>query len=259
MKEQRQSAMEEFINVSGSASIEQLCSEFNVSVNTVRRDLAELSKLGRIKKVYGGVISNDVDSQHSAASPFLSYNERSKMNVSAKKSIARVAAGFIENNDIVFIDAGTTTINIVPYFKNTYNVTVVTCCIPIIAELSKFHNVQILIPPGKLLHNGLSIVGSQTEEYLANIEFDKAFMACTSITPDFDLTTSYLEESVIKGRVLAISRENILLADGSKFRKKSRVNYGKLNVFHQVISDQMPTESCAQYMQENGIEFISAK
>lgn len=252
--------MEEFINLSRVASIDQLCAEFNVSVNTVRRDLAELVKLGKIKKVYGGVMSNAfIAQQRSANSPYFSYNDRIQMEISAKKAIAREAAKFVEDNAVIFIDAGTTTINILPYFKDTYNVTVVTYCIPTIAELSKLPNLQVLIPPGKLLHNSLSIVGAQTEEWLSNIVFDKAFMACTGITSEFVLTTSHSEELAVKRLVMSVCKENILMADRTKFEKRGLFNYGRLNEFQKVISDRRLSDPCMRYLLENEIEFIEAK
>src|SRR5687768_13820474 len=100
-KTERIEQIQDYVFAHETVSLDELVKVFNVSKNTIRRDVQQLVERGRIIKVYGGVAVNH--------STLKSFNERQTRNLQLKKSIAKAAANFVEDGDIIYIDSGTTT------------------------------------------------------------------------------------------------------------------------------------------------------
>ena len=110
MKITRIQKIRDLLTEKNSISIPELCEQFNVSKNTIRRDIAELDKEGFIRKVYGGIMLKNVNNDK----PLEPFTARENRNIDAKKAIARLAVSQIKEGDVVYIDSGTTTMHMVP-------------------------------------------------------------------------------------------------------------------------------------------------
>ena len=119
MKATRLNDIENLLEEQNTLSINHLCEIFNVSKNTIRRDIAELEKRGTIKKVYGGIMRN----QTNIPEPFAA---REIKNKTKKKQLAKLAANLVDDNDIIYIDSGTTTMHMIPYLAEKKNLTILT-------------------------------------------------------------------------------------------------------------------------------------
>ena len=108
MKGERLIEMEKYIREQRSVSLDTLCSVFNVSKNTVRRDVAQLIATTDIQKIYGGV-----SIQFNRIPP--SFTERAAVNLPVKQRIGKYAASLVQDGDVIFIDAGTTTCQMINY------------------------------------------------------------------------------------------------------------------------------------------------
>ena len=134
MRVKRIEAIQEYIIKNKSVSMEQLCEEFRVSMNTIRRDIDTLCTRGSVIKVYGGVVAN-TNAPATHAETLRPFTERSSSNNNEKLMISQKAASYVQEGDIIFLDSGTTTLNMIPYLANIPNLTVITYSIPALVEL----------------------------------------------------------------------------------------------------------------------------
>jgi DeoR family myo-inositol catabolism operon transcriptional repressor len=119
MRSKRISDIQDYIYENKTVTLDQLCRVFDVSKNTIRRDLKEIISGGNFKKIYGGVTVKD-------SKDLPPFSERNISNLEAKKKIAAKAAELVEDSDVIFIDSGTTTIHMIDYIKDRKNLTIIT-------------------------------------------------------------------------------------------------------------------------------------
>ncbi|MBR3107673.1 MAG: DeoR/GlpR transcriptional regulator [Clostridia bacterium] len=225
MKTKRLTDMEAYIRRHGSATMEELRTGFNVSMNTVRRDVAELLKTGSVQKVYGGVRSTVQDPVQAA------YPKPG----GAKRAICFEAAKLVKDGDIVFIDSGTTTVQIIEAIKDMH-VTVITNNIQVMMKALEYENIRVIMLPGEVHRKTLSITGEDSAEYLSHMNTNIAFMAATGASLTGVANSSPLEYSIKKAAVAHAERV-VLLVAGSKFGTTSLLIYAGLEKFQTVITD----------------------
>jgi DeoR family myo-inositol catabolism operon transcriptional repressor len=137
MKSKRINEIEKYVKERESATIDELVNEFNISINTVRRDINELEQRGTIEKVYGGVQAKKEN--------LINFTQRSTSQAAEKRIIAEKAAAFIEEKDVVFIDSGTTTIGILDFLDPNIRCTVITNSLDIIEQIVSFPNITLFV------------------------------------------------------------------------------------------------------------------
>ncbi len=182
MRLKRLDLLEEFIYKHKTVSIDKLCEEFKMSKNTIRRDIDALVDKGVIKKVYGGVTVNTQSNE------LLPFEERTIKNNSAKIDIAKKAAEFIEDGDSIFIDSGTTTLNIIDYLNDKNNITLFTNSINVILKAIPHDNIDIICLSGRFNRTTFSFTGLTSSDVLSTYNINKSFMACTGISLENGLT-----------------------------------------------------------------------
>lgn len=247
MRISRIDQLEQYILEHKAASIDSLCEVFDISKNTLRRDLEVLVGRGNIEKVYGGVIA----SENAASLPDLvSFHERAGRNFQSKLKIAALAASYVRERDIIFIDSGSTTMNIVDYLAHLSKVTVITNSIQVINKALSYPNINLIVLPGTLKRDTASLVGSSCVEYLEDYNIVRAFMACTGISIDAGICNASTEEYNIKKAALKKSQKHYLLADSSKFGRASLMTFGDMNQFDYILTDQMPDDAFCSYCSE---------
>lgn len=144
MKDNRIKDMQEYILQHQSVSLKELCETFNISMNTVRRYINEITMNPGIKKVYGGV------RVQSPVSSLPTFTERNQTQSRVKQMIAKKAAQFIKENDIIYIDSGTTTMYLVDYIPNDMHVTIITNSYHIIHSALERPEITLISLPGIL-------------------------------------------------------------------------------------------------------------
>lgn len=231
MKSFRLRRMEQYILEKENVSMEALCEEFDMSMNTVRMDVAELVKKGSVKKVYGGVCSNRQNS-------LVPFEERKMKNSEKKKSVCKVAAELVDDGDIVFVDSGTTTMYLIDYLDKHKNVTVLTNNLNVIMRAVPFENVQVICLPGILERKTNSFVSAETGKILARYNIKKAFFAATGVTENGDVTNSSSLEYEIKREALDNSEYAYLLLDSSKYGKSALLTFAHISDMDRVIVDE---------------------
>ena len=231
MKSFRLRRMEQYILEKENVSMEELCEEFDVSMNTVRLDVATLVKKGSIKKVYGGVCSNHQNG-------LVPFEERKMKNSERKRAVCRAAAALVEDGDIIYVDSGTTTMYLADYLDQHKNVTILTNNLNVIMRAVPYENIQVICLPGILERKTNSFVSAETGKILARYNIKKAIFAATCVTESGDVTNSSSLEYEIKREAMRNSEKKYLLLDSTKYGKSALLTYAHLGDMDKVIVDE---------------------
>ncbi len=222
----------------GAVKVNTLAEQLHTSQSTIRRDIRELDESGKLRKVFGGAVALE-PSVNTIESDVLTRESR---NTAAKDAIARYAATQINENDFVYIDAGTTTERIIPYIDSslTGSVYFVTNGIMHARRLVE-RGFRVFLPGGVLKATTEAIVGAGAMEYIDNCNFTKCFMGTNGVDPSRGFTTPEMDEARIKAQAIRHSYITYVLCDSSKFDNVSSVSFGKLNCAC-IVTDRLPNE-----------------
>lgn len=246
MREKRLKEIMSYINSLGVVSMEELCEHFHISISTVRRDIDKLLKQKMIRKIYGGV---------EALNPgVIPFKARDNVNVPAKDAIAKKASTLIESNELIFIDAGTTTRDIIHYLPDLNKLTILTNSLDVINQAAKFPNISLTIIGNVYKPSSRSFVGTDALILLDKYNISKAFMAATAVSIAHGLTNSDEQEYLIKKKVVEKSHNIYLLADSSKFDHSTQLTYAKLSDIDGIITSSLLTEKYTAYCRDHNIE-----
>jgi DeoR family myo-inositol catabolism operon transcriptional repressor len=249
---QRHIKIIEYIKQKGTATLDELCNEFEVSKNTIRRDVNELEEKGVLKKVYGGVIFNDKES-------VVPLNVRQTVLTVEKERIGREAARLVNDNDIIIIDSGSTTVHMVKHLKNKQNVTIITNSISVVNEAYEYKNLNVILTGGILLRETSSVVGLDSVENIRKLNAKTAFIAATGVSISKGLTNSSMFESEVKKSMVESADKIVLMVDSTKFNAVSLVTFLELNRVNVIITDKEVEEEYKIYFEKNNINLIVAE
>lgn len=253
MKYNRLDEEEAFILKNNRVSINELKEKFNVSSNTIRRDIIELEERGKVSKKHGYVISkiNDLDVG------LLPFYRRNSVMRDEKDRIAKKASEFIEDGDCIFIDSGSTVAFLIDYIKDL-KLTVFTNNLYFINKVINYKNIEIITFSGILNRDYFSFTGieDQAIDILSQYNFTKAFMAATGMNLNYGVMNSLVTDNAIKKSVVKRAQEVYLLVDHSKFNKTTMKSYCQLNDINFLITDEDPPENIKNIMESFGCKII---
>ncbi|MCR4632541.1 MAG: DeoR/GlpR family DNA-binding transcription regulator [Erysipelotrichaceae bacterium] len=222
LNEERKRKILEITNERKSVSLIELAKLLNASESTIRRDLNELHKNKLLKKVHGGAISlNDILTQDE---PVL---QRQDLNTGSKRLIARYGASLVKDNDVVYIDAGTTTGEMLPYLRNTHAVYITNCASH--AHILANYGHEVHLACGILKAKTDALVGSDTYRYIEQLNFTIGFFGSNGISMEEGFTTPDPQEGEIKRIAYDHCRERYVLADPSKFDVISTYSFAAID------------------------------
>ncbi len=198
-----------------AATVQELCEALNASESTIRRDLNELDRLGKLNKVHGGATLPN--SQFHAEEPTMAAKE--ELAVKEKQSIAHAAAALILRNDFVFLDAGSTTLALAraidgEALKAGYVTNGVAHARVLVQK-----GCRVFMPGGLLRPETEAIIGASTIVSLQQYNFTKAFMGANGVALETGFTTPDPEEAAVKATAVHRAREAWFLVDDSKFAR----------------------------------------
>ncbi|MCK5457262.1 MAG: DeoR/GlpR transcriptional regulator [Melioribacteraceae bacterium] len=222
---------------------------FETSAVTIRRDLQILEEHGEIKRVHGGAIS------HQSLFTGLALSEKEKIKTSEKERIAKYASELVKPGDVIIIDSGSTTLQFARNLKNKSDITVITNALNVASELSKSNN-KIILTGGEMDLDSLTLIGPLADKTLKNISADKLFMGIDSIDFKTGLTTPNILEARTAHMMMQASGENILLADSSKFGRRSLGVVNKITKLDKIITDDGLDKEEIERLTAAGIEVI---
>ena len=216
--------------------VQQICKKTHSSDSSVRRDLQNLEKKGLLKRIHGGAKFNyELQNEPDMFGKASQYPD-------AKQRIAYQAATHIKNDDVIFLDAGTTTLAIVDYIPQHQNITIVTNSILHAFALIERHLKTILLG-GILKENTKAIIGETAISQLRNLNFNKAFLGINGIDIAKGYTTPDLQEAAIKREALKKSQQTFILSDESKLNKVSFVKVASIDEANLIIESKKNNNS----------------
>ncbi|HIT31364.1 MAG TPA: DeoR/GlpR transcriptional regulator [Candidatus Enterenecus stercoripullorum] len=236
LAEERLSAILTVVEQQGAASVAQLCQATGASEATIRRDLTQLHQQGRLSKVHGGAVA--LRGNFSTEEPDLTT--KAQLYVEEKDAIGRYAAAQVNDDDFVFLDAGTTVLAMADYLgaSQASFVTTSIACAKRLSELGR----QVTVVGGQLKLGTEAIIGAEALVFLERYHFTKAFLGANGITVKQGCTTPDPEEAAIKRRAADQAYMTYVLADSSKFGQVAAVAIRPLEKVC-VITERLPDET----------------
>lgn len=230
LTEERHSFILNQLNQYNVVKTQALITELNSSESTIRRDLQQLESAGKLKRIHGGA------KRMYHLNDELSIEEKSAKSIQEKRVIGRMAASIIEEQDVIYLDAGTTTLTMIE-FINSRDITVVTNGI-LHASLLADKNIRTVLIGGSVKPTTKAIIGATSQRELKNYRFNKAFIGMNGIDPEFGCTTPDPEEAALKEIAQQHAATAYVLADHSKW---SKVNFVKVCEVEEVtiITDEL--------------------
>ncbi len=237
----------------GKVYVHELSSMFKVSEVTIRNDLDQLEKKNHLIRARGGAMK--VEGQVSID---FKLSEKHQLHFEEKSRIGKVAASMVANSETIILDSGTTTAELARHLNTVENVSVVTNAINIVNILVQYPNINVIIPGGYLRHNSLSLVGPFASKNLRSLFVDKVFLGVDGFDPRLGAFTPNIDEAHLNNIMIDIAREVILVADSSKFNRKSLAHICPSSKIDVVVTDDGLGDDARKQLEENGIRLVVA-
>lgn len=236
MKDVRLKQMEQYIIEREFATIEELCDKFQIHPNTARSDIKELVEKGVAEKRYGGVA-------YSTSSLPISFFERKQKNALSKERIGQTAAGLLTEDDVIYVDSGTTVLNL---FKDISELpkrlTIITNNLDVLAWTSRSTEYVIFALPGKVGRNLNALASLETIDSLKSYNIQKAFIGTRAISQNGELSSTSNVDAKIKSTAIDVSQIVVLMADSKKMNQTETFRFATLEDIDYWVCDEATEE-----------------
>lgn len=235
----------------GFVSIGSLAKSFEVSEQTVRRDLNDLERRGLLTRYHGGAglppVAGDVD-----------YNKRKRSHAKEKQRIAALVAAQIPEGATIFIDIGTTMEAVAEALLNHHRLTVVTNHLTVATILNRRRDFQVILAGGVLKHNDQATTGEATREFLEKFRVGYGIFGIGGVSEDGDLLDFDFRDIGVSAMAMKISRKRLVALDHSKFTSEAIVRVAHLRDVDMIFTDAAPPTRLAHMMRDAGVQlFVS--
>lgn len=250
---ERRKKISQIISENGSVLVTELSRLFEVTEETIRRDLEKLEKLGILVRTYGGATL--VESNVSE----VPIDKRQVINSTVKDAIAREAAKLVKEGETIFMDASTSVFFLARYIKDMKNLTVITNSNKVVIELADGENIKVVCVGGLLRKNNMSFVGKTTENtILENYFASKVFTSCQGVTLNHGFTDQNEQEAEVKKAMIKCSDNVVMLCDHTKLGNLTYTKLADLSRINYFITDSKLDDEWQQVFQDKDIEVIIA-
>lgn len=226
----------------------ELSQRFRVSEDSIRRDLRELAAEGLLQRVHGGALPVSA-----AIAPF---ETRKNVQIGSKQQIAQKAVQLIQPGQVVIIDGGTTTEEMIKLLPQDVDFTVVTHSPSIAMGLLPYPRVEVIMIGGRLFRHSVVTVGAAMLESIARINADLFFMGVTGVHKTAGLTTGDYEEAGVKRALAARAAETVVMVSKEKMNSASAFAIGDLSLASMLIVDDPLDDAMARLLAQKQITVI---
>lgn len=235
----------------GRVLVHDLAKRFGVTVQTIRRDLTELAGAGRLQRVHGGaVIPSGVRN--------IEYEERQRLNATAKAAMARAVAGLIPDEACIFLNIGTSTEAVAHELLGHDNLLVVTNNLNVAQIFATGSRNEVILTAGRLRKSDGGLTGPLAVRTVEEFRFDLAVIGCSGVSADGDLLDFDMAEVGVSQAAMARAGRTILLADRSKFSRSAPARITGLDTLDTVVTDAAPPAALATHCRAAGTEIVIA-
>ncbi|WP_305707293.1 DeoR/GlpR family DNA-binding transcription regulator [Nocardioides sp.] len=244
--------MAQLIAQHGRVSVAHLAEQFEITTETVRRDLSSLERIGLIRRVHGGAVPSS-----SLAVIESGLGERDQTQTAQKDAIAAAAVALLPPaGSTIVVDAGSTTSRLAASLPRDHRLTVVTHAVPVAARLAGQPHIDLVLLPGRVRPTTQAAVGSDTVATLADLRADVAFVATNGLTLGHGLTTPDREEAATKRAIVASARRTVVLADSTKIGVESTLRFATLKDIDVLITDGGVDPDDHRSLERAGVEVV---
>jgi DeoR family fructose operon transcriptional repressor len=234
----------------GRVDVNSLADVFDVTPETIRRDLTGLERRGVLRRVHGGAIPVERLGIEPAV------EQRYDVNAVQKERIAKAALDQLPDGGSIIIDAGTTTVRFAEILPTDRDLTVVTHALPIASMLAERTNITLHLVGGRIRPGTLAAVGNWSARELAEVFVDVAFLGTNGVSPSHGLTTPDLAEAAVKTALMRSARRTVVLADHSKFGRDDFAHVADLSEVDTIITDSEVDADMAREIEDVGPEVL---
>jgi DeoR/GlpR family transcriptional regulator of sugar metabolism len=249
---QRRQAILAAVHAEDAASADALARQFDVSVETIRRDLRALHSEGLLERVYGGA------TRPSGRSDEGSFSARSSRNVDLKRAIAALAVSLIEPEDTIVIDVGTTALEVARALPLAFRGRVLTNSVPVAMVMADRSDIDLLLCGGQVRIGDGACSGAHAEAFFDEFYADKAFLGSGGVHAAAGLTDYYPPEVVVRRTIIAHTASSYVLADSSKLGAIAVHRVCALNSITAVVTDDRNPGAVSE-LQAAGVTLLCAE
>jgi len=238
------------LNENKSVLVPELAKLFNVTEETIRRDLEKLEKEGLLKRTYGGAVlveNYNVD---------IPFEFRNVTNIEGKKQIALTLIKYIEDGDTLVMDSSTSALQVAKLLKTKKKITVITNSEQIVNELKVFEDIKVISTGGTLRNRSLSLVGPIAENTLKSLNANKAIISCKGFDIEKGFTESNELEAQVKKMMIEIADQIYMIVDHTKMNKIALVNIATLDDVDFIFTDKVLPPSQENAIREKNVEIV---
>ncbi len=252
MLQERRNRIIELVRQNRMVKVAALMQEFDVSIETIRRDLEFLEEEGFLKRVYGGAVLEGLY-EHEPA-----YHQREVVNYAGKRAIGAAVAACIQDGDTIFMDVGTTVLEAARSLKDKKNITIITNATQIANAMVDYPGCNVILLGGQLRPGELSVSGYITEQILESFYANKMLMGIGGISLATGVTDYHVDEANVRRKMLAHSREIIALVDSSKFGVTAMNYVCPVECISKLITDATTPSETVEKFRARDINIILA-
>ena len=252
--EERYNRIAALVMSEGRVTVAQLASRFNITKETVRRDLALLEKDGLLRRVHGGAVP-----AASASTTELSLTSREGRNQAEKARIAKAALTMVPTVGSIVLDGGTTTSSLAALLAQEAGnqLLVITHSVPVASTLIG-SSLQLEFIGGRVRGLTSACVGSGTVARYSGFRPDVVFIGTNGVHPEFGLSTPDPEEASVKAAIVRSARRVVVLADASKLNTETLVSFAELGDIDALVTDAQPDTGFTRALAEADVELVIA-
>lgn len=248
LTEERRRIIVDLLRREGKVLAAELSQRFDVSQDTIRRDLRDLAEAGLLQRVHGGALPRSPTDPR--------YTVRQRESMAAKTSIGEAAAKLVRSGQVVIIDAGTTALQVAEHLPPDVRVTIVTNSPPAAIALAGYPGIEIIQIGGRLVKESLAAVGAEAVEALRHVRADLCILGVAGLHPEVGISMLNLEEIFVKRAMIEGAAEVAAVAAGDKFGTAAPYVVGPLSMLTHVVTESTVPESVVAPYRASGITVI---
>lgn len=242
---ERQHQILQYVRQHKVVKLVTLTKEFNVSMETIRRDVQQLMHDKKIEKFYGGIkyiepVEGIID-------------QRLHEQLAEKIAIAKACASLVENGECIFVDSGTTTYQMTPFLLNKEKLTVVTNSLPIAFDLIG-SNIEVILIGGKVRHSEKSVTSNEFLFRFEHLNINKAFICASGVSIEKGISDFSLDEAITRKQIISISQTVYVATDSSKFNKDVAIQVCPLTDVDVIITDNALSKKTIQHFSDKSVQ-----
>ena len=231
----------------GRVGVDDLAARFEVTPQTVRKDLNEICERGLLQRFHGGaVLASGIAN--------LAYEARRQLATDEKRRIGLKAASLIPDRSSLLINIGTTTEQVALALRNKQSLLAITNNIHVVNILQGFPQIEVIVAGGVVRHADGGIVGEAAVDFIRQFKVDFAIIGTSAIDEDGTLLDYDYREVKVAKAIMDCARQSLLVADRMKFERTAPVRIGHISALDFLVTDMAPPPRLAAICRDSGVQ-----